>query len=449
MWYKHVLEAFFFEPLYEVVCCGDGHFQCVIYSLGPYIVEQLMLSYVVKHWCPKCIAVHTDLDSGGIYCHCEHTDFLIDELHMDILWDEYGLIGNLPFTNDFPQADIHELLSFDLLHQLIKGAFKDHLVDWVTKYLKAVHGTKWSEEIMSDIDCRVAAVASFSGLQQFPQGHDFKQWTGNDSKVLMKVFLLVIGGHVPQDMVHTFCALLEFCYLVWCNIITRDTLNKIQDALYCFHHYCKIFDHIKVVKEPWQWSSRHNALDQMLVTNQCLDKPIASCMDFDVALAALSKSVNLNPDDAHNPEDIPATSLPWHPGKLHVFNSAAVMFYTPSDPNAEGMRGLKVVRVICFFSFNHNWDMYPCTLIHWFEKISDDPDENTGMWMVTPSFHKDGSKNIVVIHIEMFFFHAAHLIPIYGSKYIPHTLKFYHSLDTFHSFYVNKYADYHAFKIVF
>jgi hypothetical protein len=58
--------------------------------------------------------------------------------------------------NDFPRADIHELLSFDLLHQLIKGAFKDHLVDWVAKYLKAVHRTRRAEEIMSDIDRRYA-----------------------------------------------------------------------------------------------------------------------------------------------------------------------------------------------------------------------------------------------------------------------------------------------------
>ncbi|KAG2737158.1 hypothetical protein P692DRAFT_20638738, partial [Suillus brevipes Sb2] len=283
---------------YEVVRCGDGHFRRVIYSLGPYIAdyeEQLVLSCVVKHWCPKCIAVRTDLDSGGRYRCREHTDFLIDELHADILWDEYGLIGDLvPFTNDFPRADIHELLSFDLLHQLIKGAFKDHLVDWVAKYLKAVHGTRRAEEIMSDIDRRVAAVASFSGLRRFPQGRDFKQWTGDDSKALMKVFLLAIEGHVPQDMVRAFRALLEFCYLVRRNVITEDTLTQIQDALRRFHQYRKVFDvvvptfslprqhsmthyldmirlfgapnglcssiteskHIKAVKEPWRWSSR-------------------------------------------------------------------------------------------------------------------------------------------------------------------------------------------------
>jgi hypothetical protein len=156
----------------------------------------------------------------------------------------------------------------------------------------------------------------------------------------MKVFLPAIEGHVPQDMVRAFRALLEFCYLVWRNIITEDTLIQIQDALRRFHHYRKIFDtviptfslprqhsmahyvdmirlfgapnglcssiteskHIKAVKEPWRWSSRHNALGQMLVTNQRLDKLAASRVDFDArgmltgtilssALAALGKSV--------------------------------------------------------------------------------------------------------------------------------------------------------------
>ncbi|KIK32398.1 hypothetical protein CY34DRAFT_101567, partial [Suillus luteus UH-Slu-Lm8-n1] len=130
--------------------------------------------------------------------------------------------------------------------------------------------------------------------------------------------------------------------------------------------------------------------------------------------------------------------------KLQVFNSAATTFYAPSDlsgiggmqhehiracplwwneyprndcmfintdSDAEGMRGLEVARVVCFFSFKHDWEVYPCALIQWFEKIGDCPDENTGMWMVAPSFHEDGSRDLAVIHIEMVF-HAAHLIPI-------------------------------------
>ena len=34
---------------------------------------------------------------------------------------------------------------------------------------------------------RVAAAPSFPGLRRFPQGRRFKQWTGDDSKALMKV----------------------------------------------------------------------------------------------------------------------------------------------------------------------------------------------------------------------------------------------------------------------
>jgi hypothetical protein len=47
-----------------------------------------------------------------------------------------------PFTHGFPHANIHELLSLDLLHQVIKGTFKDHIVMWVNQYLMEEHG-RW------------------------------------------------------------------------------------------------------------------------------------------------------------------------------------------------------------------------------------------------------------------------------------------------------------------
>jgi hypothetical protein len=59
-----------------------------------------------------------------------------------------------PFTSHFPRADIHELLACDLLHQVIKGTFKDHLVSWVNEYLHIEHGEKKALEIIQDIDRR-------------------------------------------------------------------------------------------------------------------------------------------------------------------------------------------------------------------------------------------------------------------------------------------------------
>ncbi|KAF9219979.1 hypothetical protein BS17DRAFT_797900 [Gyrodon lividus] len=113
----------------EVMCFGDGHYQHVIFGLGPYIAdyeEQVLLSCIVCGWCPK---------------------------------SEYGIVRQLvPFTNDFPGADIHELLSPDLLHQIIKGTFKDHLIDWVKNYLKHKHSTSKANTILDDIDHRCVSL---------------------------------------------------------------------------------------------------------------------------------------------------------------------------------------------------------------------------------------------------------------------------------------------------
>lgn len=55
-------------------------------------------------------------------------------------------------TNDFPHADINELISPDLLHQVIKGLFKDHLETWVEEYLVLTHGCSHANVILDDID---------------------------------------------------------------------------------------------------------------------------------------------------------------------------------------------------------------------------------------------------------------------------------------------------------
>ena len=59
-----------------------------------------------------------------------------------------------PFTEGFPHADIYELIAPDLLHQIIKGTFKDHFVDWTIQYLFLHYRRNDAKRILDDIDRR-------------------------------------------------------------------------------------------------------------------------------------------------------------------------------------------------------------------------------------------------------------------------------------------------------
>lgn len=113
------------------------------------------------------------------------------------------------------------------------------------------------------------------------------------------------------------------------------------------------------------------------------------------------------------------------------------------------MHGLDIAHDLCFFSFKYLGTSYPCAVIHWFDRVGDDPDPDTGMWVVHTGYHSCNLCNIAVIHIDAIYC-AAHLIPIYTAQNIdsselgPHC-----SYDMFCSFYINKYADHHAFEIAF
>ncbi|KAH9037927.1 hypothetical protein EDB85DRAFT_1888285 [Lactarius pseudohatsudake] len=167
-----------------------------------------MLAGVVQGWCARCgtspstpdtghlqtllYALHVDaplmqqnLDGAGGRRTRALTNLLVSSssFSSDELWDTYGIDDDIvPFTNDFPRADIYESLSPDLLHQIIK----------------AIYTKSRADEILDDIDRRIAMTPPFPGLRRFKHGRRFKQWTGDDSKALMKVYIPAIADVSPR-----------------------------------------------------------------------------------------------------------------------------------------------------------------------------------------------------------------------------------------------------------
>lgn len=106
-----------------------------------------------------------------------------------------------------------------------------------------------------------------------------------------------------------------------------------------------------------------------------------------------------------------------------------------------GMLGMAVGRVLLFFSFKFEGVVYPCALISWFMPIGQEPDPDTGLWLVEPQ------NDLAVIHTDCIP-RATHLIPNYGSDFLPNEVSHSNSLDLFQSFFINAYVDHHTHEFL-
>jgi hypothetical protein len=168
-------------------------------------------------------------------------------------------------------------------------------------------------------------------------------------------------------------------------------------------------------------------------------------------------------------------------GKIYVYHSAVARFYAPSDlcgaggmyherirscpswrndgprrdtvfvvldESQAGMHGMLVARVLLFFSY---YDAYlkenmPCALVNWFILDGDEPDEATGMWVVRPEF-EGRVRSLEVIHLDSIA-RGAHLLPVYGSGFLPEDFQYAVSLGVFTSYFVNHYIDHHSHEFL-
>ena len=133
------------NPLHEAgingvdMVCSDGFIRKVYPILAAYVAdypEQCLVACNNERRCPHCLTGELGEPVQSVLrSHDEVLDAISNAAH-GVSMDEFncqGLRPNKPFWEGLPHCDIFSCFTPDLLHQLHKGVFKDHIVKWATQ----------------------------------------------------------------------------------------------------------------------------------------------------------------------------------------------------------------------------------------------------------------------------------------------------------------------------
>lgn len=201
--------------------------------------EQCLVACCMENRCPKC-TVGRDHRGDMRPSAPRKRDSTIENLRLhsqgelsgEIFESELGLRAiHAPFWATLPHNDIFQCMTPDILHQLHKGVFKDHIVSWCTDIIGK-----------DALDAWFKSMTSYPGLCHFQKGiSKRKQWTGADYRELQRVFLGVIAGGVENRVIAAVQAVLDFVYYTQFQSHTEKTLSHMQAALTSFHANKDVF----------------------------------------------------------------------------------------------------------------------------------------------------------------------------------------------------------------
>ena len=152
----------------RAMVCADGFVRRIHPTLAAYVAnfpEQCLVGCNKESRCPHCLVKMKNCGDLDECACCSMVDTLktLRRMQRNKRWSKFDKEGLCevfePFWKDLPFTDIFTCITPDILHQLHKGIFHDHLVQWCLSVL----GKK-------EMDTRFQAVTRYPGPRHFKKG---------------------------------------------------------------------------------------------------------------------------------------------------------------------------------------------------------------------------------------------------------------------------------------